>query len=71
MSNLGIDIRVNGETKHVPTGTSLAQLVESLGLGKQACAVELNLDIVRHELLDQVRLQAEDQVEIVTLVGGG
>lgn len=62
---------VNGEPRDVPSGTTIAGLVEQLGLGKTACAVEVNRELAPKATHEQHTLADGDVVEIVTLVGGG
>ena len=64
-------ITVNGETREVPGGTTVATLVESLGVPRQATAVEINRELVPRSQHAARALADGDAVEIVTLVGGG
>lgn len=64
-------IQVNGEARGVTGGTTVAQLVESLGQDPRAVAVELNGLIVPRDRYDFVSLQEGDKVEIVHFVQGG
>jgi len=64
-------ITVNGETREVPGGTTVATLVESLGVPRQATAVEVNRELVPRSQHAARPLADGDAVEIVTLVGGG
>lgn len=66
-----IEIRLNGETKSVPEGTSVATLVAGLGLRPEVVAVERNGRIVRRAEHAATALQPGDELELVTLVGGG
>jgi sulfur carrier protein len=50
---------------------SLRQLIESLGMGQQAVAAEVNGKLVRRALHEATTLQNGDHVELVSLVGGG
>ena len=64
-------LTVNGESREVPDGCTLEGLIEHLGLGGQACAAEVNRDVVpKREHAERV-LSEGDTVELVTLVGGG
>jgi thiamine biosynthesis protein ThiS len=71
VSETGIEIEVNGESRHVPEGLSVAGLLERLEVDRRAVVVELNRRIVRRADLDDVRVGAGDRVEIVRFVGGG
>lgn len=64
-------IQVNGAEREVAAGSSVRTLIEDLGLGQAACAAEVNKALVpRREQTSRV-LQEGDQVELVSLVGGG
>lgn len=65
-----IELEVNGEAKHTDAATVEALLTE-LGLAGQAVAVEINRNVVPKKQHSQTALKAGDQVELVTLVGGG
>ncbi len=64
-------VTVNGEQRSIREGCTVAELVEMLGLGGRACAVEVDRAIVPRKDHAGRRLMSGAQVEIVTLVGGG
>ena len=64
-------IRINGEWQDRPGIETVAQLLESLSLAPLRVAVERNKMIVRRADFGATELADEDQLEIVTLVGGG
>lgn len=66
-----IQIIVNGEAREVPVGTTVAGLIAELGLAKGACAAEVNKSLVPRKQHGERKLADQDQVELVTLVGGG
>lgn len=66
-----MEIQINGERRPVENGTSVAGLVESLGLAHDKVAVERNREIVRRQDWEQVCLSPDDRLEIVHFVGGG
>ena len=66
-----IEICVNGESRQVPENSTLADLVESLGLHPRRIAVERNKQLVRRAQHAETTLAEGDVLEIVTLVGGG
>ena len=63
-------LKVNGDEKELPEGTTLRQLVTSFKLAPEKVAIELNRRLVRSEKYD-TPLKDGDEVEIVTFVGGG
>ena len=62
---------VNGERRMVPTGTTLLDLVRSLGLEPDRLAVELNREIVKRERWPATSVATGAVLEIVQFVGGG
>ena len=67
-----LTLRVNGETREVPTGWTLADLVADLQLDPRLVVVERNREIVRdRHAFDEVTLQDSDVLEFVHFVGGG
>src|SRR5690606_2240979 len=65
-----IEVQINGERQKTDAATVEA-LLESLGLGKQAVAVEVNQPVVRKKDHARTELSEGDRIELVTLVGGG
>jgi thiamine biosynthesis protein ThiS len=66
-----VRIKVNGEEREVPTGTTLDELVRLLALAPERLAVELNYEVVRRDRWTSLQLDDGDRVEIVHFVGGG
>ncbi|MCP4190331.1 MAG: sulfur carrier protein ThiS [Planctomycetaceae bacterium] len=64
-------VRVNGDQTEMIDGATIAQLLDRLNLNASHVAVEVNLELIPRERHLQFRLSAGDQLEIVTLVGGG
>jgi thiamine biosynthesis protein ThiS len=66
-----IGIQLNGEPHELTEGTTVVELLESLGLRPEVCAVEGDRELVpRSERSTRVLLDGQ-HVEVVTLVGGG
>lgn len=66
-----IEIQLNGELKSLPAESTVASLVEGLGLKPKFVAVERNEQLVPRAEHAECPLCAGDRIEIVTLVGGG
>lgn len=67
-----VNLTVNGSRRSVPFGTTLASLLEILGLDPRMVVVEHNLTILRdRDLFASVALGAGDTLELVHFVGGG
>jgi len=66
-----VQIKVNGQQRALDEPATLADLLSKLGLQPHRVAVECNKVLVRRRYLEQTTLTDGDEVEIVTLVGGG
>jgi len=64
-------IHVNGESRTVRAGSSIAELVGLLGLTGRKLAVAVNHDVVPRAQHALHRLSEGDRVEILEAVGGG
>jgi len=64
-------IVINGEKTELPAPRTIAQLLAEQGFAGRAVAVEVNKKIVPRKLHADTTLRDGDQVEMVTLVGGG
>ena len=66
-----IQIQLNGREREIAAACTVAGLIEELGLLPEQVAVELNKDLVTRAERAETTLSEGDQVELVTLVGGG
>ena len=71
MTTPRIHISVNGDDREVHVGTTLSQLLVALDLNPRFLAVERNLAVVPRTQHADCVLMDGDELEIVTLVGGG
>ena len=62
---------INGEEKEFAGVSTLASLVEHIGLKADRLAVELNRNIVPRTTWGDTALHDGDRLEIVHFVGGG
>ena len=69
--NRRMDIQLNGESRDIPTATTLAALLDREGLAQRRVAVEVNGEIVPRGRHATHVLQPGDTVEIVHALGGG
>lgn len=70
-STSSLSLTVNGETRAMPVGSTLADLIELMALAGKRFAVEVNGEIVPKGRHGEQVLQAGDRVEIVQAIGGG
>jgi len=64
-------VQVNGEAMELPSGATIAALIEQLTLTGKRLAVEVNEDIVPRSQHPQFTLSEGDRVEVVHAIGGG
>ncbi len=66
-----IRVVVNGDDRDVAPGTTVAALLDELGVDRRYVAVERNRAIVPRAEHGDTVLTDDDSVEVVTMVGGG
>jgi sulfur carrier protein len=66
-----IKLIVNGETITSPSGATVRDLIQQLGLKPDLVAVEINRELVRKATFAERHLSSADRVEILEFVGGG
>lgn len=66
-----VRITLNGKPHQVLAGASLGDLLRELGFADAAVAVEKNHALVRRPQQAATVLAEGDEIEVVTLVGGG
>jgi len=66
-----ISITVNGEPVDIESEMSVQQLLDTVDVPPNYLAVEVNANVVAREHYGQTIVRQGDDVEVVTLVGGG
>jgi sulfur carrier protein len=66
-----ITVNINGEARQLPSSTTVARLIEEMGLAGKRIALELNGGIVPRSAFAVQQLSENDKLEIVIAVGGG
>lgn len=64
-------IVLNGESRDIRAGQTVAELVRELGLDPRQVAVERNREVVPRAEHGETKLDEGDRLEVVTFVGGG
>lgn len=64
-------ILFNGEPREVAAGTTIDAVLRDCQLSPLRIAVEVNQELVPRAQLAEFALRDGDQLEVVTLVGGG
>jgi sulfur carrier protein len=66
-----IEITVNGQAVEIESPMTVEQLLDTVDVPPNYLAVEVNADVVPREQYTERMVDAGDDVEVVTLVGGG
>ena len=66
-----MNVQINGEPRELSAGTTVAALLDVLGLPRDGVAVAINRDVVPRGQHAERVLVAGDQIEIIRAVGGG
>lgn len=66
-----IHVLLNGESRHLDPGATIAALLDAEGLAQRRVAVEVNAEIVPRGRHADHQLADGDKVEIVHALGGG
>lgn len=64
-------IQVNGESRGMGDGETVAALLQELEIRADRVAVELNLEILDRKDFETRGLREGDRVEILSFIGGG
>ncbi len=65
-------VKINGRPETLPQKVlTLEELVAGMGLNPERLVIEHNLEIVPREAWPGIRIQGNDNIEIVSFVGGG
>lgn len=66
-----MQVMLNGESTDIKLGSTVTELLDQLGIGRERVAVEVALQIVPKVKYDSHTLLEGDSIEIVHFVGGG
>ena len=64
-------IKLNGKETAVETGLTIGGLIKNRKINQGTVAVELNRNIIEPEKWDAVSIAENDEIEILTFMGGG
>ncbi len=66
-----VSLRINGEARSFDGAPTITAILEFLKVPADAVAVEVNRTIVPRSTHDHHQLEDGDEIEVVTVVGGG
>ncbi len=64
-------VKINGEQQNLPAEITVRGLLEQLDLANGPVAVEINAQLVPRARHDTHNIEPDDEIEIVTVKGGG
>lgn len=64
-------IKINDEDKLIPQNISILELLEIYKINKDRVVIELNKQILKKDEFKSTFLKGNENLEIVTFVGGG
>lgn len=66
-----MQVKVNGEIREVNEGSTMLDLIRSLGVEERVMASALNMEIVKQDAWGNTLLKEGDTIELLDFVGGG
>ena len=71
MSNEKIEISINNEKKTVDEKSTLAQVLNQLNIDKRMISIAVNSDFVPKDQYDQLMINENDLIDVLTPIAGG
>ena len=66
-----IQIYINGEKKKINIGCNLINILEDYSLKNKLLAIEINQEIIPKSNYKMIKINQNDRIEILELIGGG
>ncbi|MBN2804988.1 MAG: sulfur carrier protein ThiS [Deltaproteobacteria bacterium] len=66
-----VTLKVNGTDKEFDDNLNISSLLEGLHIKNPMIIVELNKDVISKDLYNSTLLKNGDNIEIITIMGGG
>lgn len=66
-----MNITINGKVETLEENTTILDFIKLKGLNPENVAVEYNLNIVKNEEWSKTILKENDNLEVLSFVGGG
>jgi sulfur carrier protein len=64
-------IKLNGKTTKIDQSSNIVSLTEKLKLKSEQIVIELNKKIISPHEWEKIFLKENDELEVITFVGGG
>ena len=66
-----IKIKINGKIKSITQNSNLSIVLKNLKIPLNKVAIELNEEIIDKKIINKIKLNKNDKIEIVHFIGGG
>ena len=66
-----MNVTINGEVRVCADGTTLASLIDDLGIKVKVMAAAVNMNVVKKADWESYLLSDDDKIELLHFVGGG
>ena len=66
-----IKIKINGKIKSITQDSNLSIVLKNLKIPLNKVAIELNEEIIDKKKINKIKLNKNDNIEIVHFIGGG
>ena len=66
-----IQIYINGKKKNINTNCNLISILEEYSLKNRLVAVEINQEVIPKSNYKTKKINKNDRIEIIELIGGG
>ena len=66
-----IKIKINGKIKSITQDSNLSIVLKNLKIPLNKVAIELNEEIIDKKIINKIKLNKNDKIEIVHFIGGG
>ncbi len=64
-------IRINGEVEQIPDDSSVEDVLTTRKLLRGTVVIELNGEIIKRDKWAILRLNSDDNLELIRMIGGG
>ena len=71
MKKSKIQIYINGKKKNINSNCNLINIIEEYSLKNQLIAIEINQEVVPKSSYKTKKINKNDKIEILELIGGG
>lgn len=66
-----MNVKINGEIREIVDGSTLYDVIHSLGLSERVMAAAVNMEVVKQDKWANATLSEGDVIELLDFVGGG